>query len=670
MYTDRDGKIDLGPLDNIIQVYASFDSAYGNCSRTWNIPYLKEMIDYPQNIEVLEEEPIEIPVPAKELTHSDLSLVKYSASGQTIDNKFDNFSLDASEGHGFGTLTIGSLDRGSYTLSIKKLNISISITVHEGVYWEAEGFVLKKNSIVEVKHEPKYLRIHNIAMTKSEENKEDAERKAKLKFSLSNTNDTTRAHVFAFTYLPNQPSEPFKCMRQLTKSYKNSEVFPFTKWQNVYQSNRKLGDEYRYVFNRKNAKRFTGNTLERPQLIMKRLKVRDTTFDTEVIREGAAYHAVQAEKLYNLSKTSHRLVDSSSRGFSGGIINQSNIERLLSQQNSIYGFQNFLKHATLVHKNLHPSADGSIECEIDADNYTNVLILATSEKSNTQVIYDIENPQEEVQTRNLSLTDPLDCNKYFNEVRNTDNVAEGQAYNIQDITSTEYIFVDSIDKVKKVSDDICKIRGTSVDDSLFFLLNWNTFSEDQKNRKYTEFQCHEVNLFLYFKDYDYFVRVVKPFIASKMEKTFIDHWLLQENEEILHYQEIGHFDKLNALEQSLLIFSVLNDDPYKAQVLASRIQQTSDSLCKHPVEFKNRLFDTVLSLNLLQKDASKLELLEQIKQKEVEILRCESEEELRNICMDEEDDYSDGSIELSKCAMNEISTKKKASKLAHLYDLL
>ena len=206
------------------------------------------------------------------------------------------------------------------------------------------------------------------------------------------------------------------------------------------------------------------------------------------------------------------------------------------------------------------------------------MILATHDKSTTQVIYDIENPHEDVQTRNLSLIDPLDCNKYFNEVRNTDNVMEGQTYNIQDITSTEYIFVDSIDKVKKVSDDICKIRGVSVDDSLFFLLDWKTFTEDQKNREYTEFQCHEVNLFLYFKDYDYFVKVAKPFISSKMEKTFIDHWLLQETDDIMHYQEIGHFDKLNALEQSLLVFSILKVNEEKAKILAKRIKVESDAL--------------------------------------------------------------------------------------------
>jgi len=39
----------------------------------------------------------------------------------------------------------------------------------------------------------------------------------------------------------------------------------------------------------------------------------------------------------------------------------------------------------------------------------------------------------------------------------------------------------------------------SVND-LSFLLKWNTLDEEEKNKKYSKFCCHEVNLFIYFKD--------------------------------------------------------------------------------------------------------------------------------------------------------------------------
>ena len=53
--------------------------------------------------------------------------------------------MEAKKGYGFGNMVIAGLDKGIYTLNINKLNVSISITVHEGVYWETEGFIQKKN---------------------------------------------------------------------------------------------------------------------------------------------------------------------------------------------------------------------------------------------------------------------------------------------------------------------------------------------------------------------------------------------------------------------------------------------------------------------------------------------------------------------------------------------
>lgn len=63
-------------------------------------------------------------------------------------------------------------------------------------------------------------------------------------------------------------------------------IFRFHKWTNFYLSNRKLGDEFRYVFDRKYTQRFMGNQLDRPCLLLKRNFVRDTTFNDEVVNAG------------------------------------------------------------------------------------------------------------------------------------------------------------------------------------------------------------------------------------------------------------------------------------------------------------------------------------------------------------------------------------------------
>lgn len=38
--------------------------------------------------------------------------------------------------------------------------------------------------------------------------------------------------------------------------------------------------------------------------------------------------------------------------------------------------------------------------------------------------------------------------------------------------------------------------------------------------------CNELNIFIYFKDKKYFNDIVSPFLENKMEKTFLDHYLL------------------------------------------------------------------------------------------------------------------------------------------------
>lgn len=42
-----------------------------------------------------------------------------------------------------------------------------------------------------------------------------------------------------------------------------------------------MGDEICYVYERKNQKKYVGNTLEKPNILLKRTFVRDTEFDKE-----------------------------------------------------------------------------------------------------------------------------------------------------------------------------------------------------------------------------------------------------------------------------------------------------------------------------------------------------------------------------------------------------
>lgn len=86
-------------------------------------------------------------------------------------------------------------------------------------------------------------------------------------------------------------------MRRVLQDDIALNVFRFAQWKNIYLSNRKLGDEFRYVFDRRYLTRYIGNTLDRPQLVLKRNFIRNTTFEMENL-QGGSYYPEASETLY------------------------------------------------------------------------------------------------------------------------------------------------------------------------------------------------------------------------------------------------------------------------------------------------------------------------------------------------------------------------------------
>ena len=68
-----------------------------------------------------------------------------------------------------------------------------------------------------------------------------------------------------------------------------STTYEFAKWTNLLLSDRKLSDEYRYVFDRTTAERTLGNNLDRPSLLNKRQFVRKTEMLNEVLEAGSKF---------------------------------------------------------------------------------------------------------------------------------------------------------------------------------------------------------------------------------------------------------------------------------------------------------------------------------------------------------------------------------------------
>ena len=86
-----------------------------------------------------------------------------------------------------------------------------------------------------------------------------------------------------------------------------------------------------------------------------------------------------------------------------------------------------------------------------------------------------------------------------------------------------------------------------------FLLGWSKLSQDDKNKNFTKMVSHELNFFIYCKDKPYFEEIVKPFLVNKMEKSFVDYYLLDMYDKIVDYRYPQRLSQLNTLEQCMLV---------------------------------------------------------------------------------------------------------------------
>lgn len=66
------------------------------------------------------------------------------------------------------------------------------------------------------------------------------------------------------------------------------KFFELSNWKNFYTSNDLLEEEARYIFDWKYQDWLTGNTLDKPTLLLKRAFVKDTQFERKAQGRGGA----------------------------------------------------------------------------------------------------------------------------------------------------------------------------------------------------------------------------------------------------------------------------------------------------------------------------------------------------------------------------------------------
>ena len=160
-----------------------------------------------------------------------------------------------------------------YDLLIKDSNTRIDLRLTQGD--PDESFVLSKH---------RYLEFRNARPLQITEIENDANEN-EIRIKLDNTTDYTRVHVIATRFSPifrlfegiGSPLHPPLSEVKLRANISH------------YLSGRNIGDEYRYILERKYARKFAGNMLKRPSLLLAPWSLRKTDTGTEEAEEGEVW---------------------------------------------------------------------------------------------------------------------------------------------------------------------------------------------------------------------------------------------------------------------------------------------------------------------------------------------------------------------------------------------
>lgn len=599
--TNAQGCINLGKMEGVTTIRARYaQTSRHNTEKCWKLPS-ESVMQYPEYVDIIEGEDVEFPITLEDSKQVYLFRSRYN--GANIENLNKLVKVGKQGKELYCMVSIKGLKEGEYLLSGFG-NDSIKIQVHKGVYWkENERFILKDNSLLENADKQGFVKI------KSVEFEEVKEGKARMHIEVNGaTKDKCRVHVLLFKYLPENLDA--LTLRMLAKDEYITSEHHFERWNNLYLPERELGTELRYCFDRRNESRFVGNTLEKPRLVLRRNFLRNTHAKEEEVTAGTAYQRKEEERSKHRDQIKHKKMarhggaahykEAAAYGYRGrAAIATPNEDRIAT-------YQNFLATEPLVKTNCLGNAEGKLTVEVDEkfkEDYGCVLVLAVDKGSVAHYLLPL--PGTNYQKRDISLAVPLSAEKSYSEVRSTKALKRLETYTIEDIASTNIQLIDSLEKVSLINRILLRLDGRTIEhlDNFEKLLKWETMSEEEKNKMTSRYGSHELNLFLYKKDPEYFKKVIRPYLVNKMEKTFTDYYLLEDSEAALKYattQEL--YAKMHYLERALLVERlVLGGKVELAKTIAQRMK---DWFLQFPKDLakQNRLFTAVLSLGELVPD--------------------------------------------------------------------
>ena len=317
----------------------------------------------------------------------------------------------------------------------------------------------------------------------------------------------------------------------------------------LYVSGRELGDEYRYILDRRTQPRYPGSLLERPSLLLHPWARRTTTTAVAAARPGGQFAPAPA-------------MMSGRAGYGGGG-GGTGVGRAGDAQ--AYASYDFLAAPPAVLANLVPDETGAIVIALaalgDATHVT--LVLDDPAGGSTHAV---PLPETALAPRDLRLRIALAAERHATQQKAIAALVPGGQIVIEDLVTAKVHLLDSLERAHAY---LLALRDDPTLREFAFVVRWHALAPAERAELYSKYACHELHLFLYAKDRAFFEAVVRPTLVHKRIKTFVDRWLLDED--LAGDVEPVALARLNAVERALLAWRLPIDGPLVARLLADEV---------------------------------------------------------------------------------------------------
>jgi len=505
--TDESGRIDLGSLEGIDRLEVSGGSF--PAKRSWRIRRSANAV--PSSIHAVAGESVLIPLPGVTGDFSEDDLAAFEVRGGIfVRNVFSKASF------GDGLVILENLEPGDYEVFLRQAGETVTVRVTAAAE-RVSGYALGESRYLEIRN-PTPLQIASV-----EANEES------IAVKLANAGETARVHLVATRFLPQ-----FDLYEQLSVSGATTPLqVRRGGWESAFVSGRDIGEEYRYILDRRSAKRYPGNMADRPGLILNPWELSDTNTEIDDAEAGEDYQRKPAP-------------ESAKRAMERDKV--SRMRRQSAQATASPGLS-FLARPAVVVINAQPGEGGTVTIERAALGDRQLLHVLAVDGDDT-AFRSLSLPEVEDATpfRDLRLVQALDRAKRFVQHREVTVLDTGDSLTIADRRASE---LESFETLSSVHGLLAGLSGEAETLREFaFVTGWPSLDEAEKRERYSEYACHELNFFLSRKDPDFFAAVVVPYLRNKRDKTFFDHYLT--GADLSPYTEAWRFGRLNIVERILL----------------------------------------------------------------------------------------------------------------------